>query len=154
MEPILEIIEALKTSNNSSVSFDVFGKKEDDENIQRVLRNKNLTLPSDYLTLIKTFGECAVSGPDTEIIFWAIGGIMDQQLDSASELNDVFAFASDNGGNFYFYDVHNRSGKGKYSIFDVYPGNQKWEYSTYLAPDLCTLIGRIVNGESFINPQR
>jgi hypothetical protein len=148
MTTIIEIIkEAKQSEETDDIFFHEFGKPFSDQELETL--SKSIQLPEDYKILMKTFGPSDFSGPDTNIIFLSIEEIFKNELNSTENLGEVFVFGSDNGGNYYFYDIHNIGKKGVNSIYDVYPGNPKWEHCMYLAPDLTTLLHKILKGDNF-----
>lgn len=147
MKSIIHLIETLKATNIETVSLTALGGVETTTDIAQIERARNITLPDDYKTAMTTQGPFDLSGPDTNIILFSVHEINNAVLNDMGKLGNIFVFGSDNGGNYYFYDIDNVSGKGSYSIHDIYPGNPEWKHCTYLASDFTTLLDKIAKGE-------
>ena len=147
---IQDIINDINSGRVNDSFFESSGKPEQIQDIHRLEQSVGIELPHDYKLMLSTYGACEVGGPDTNIIFIPIMEMLDNKISPVSNLGNVLVFATDNGGNYYFYDIEGIGGHGRLSIYDVYPGNPDWNYCTFLASDLTTLIDKISKGESFV----
>jgi hypothetical protein len=125
-------------------------QKETPENFQKLEERIMSALPADYKEVLTSFGACALEGEEESIIFLSIADMLEgTRVANSNKLTGVHVFATDNGGEYYFYDIHNQSGQGKFSVFRVYPGNLSWDDSVFIAQDLTQLVGKIISGEDF-----
>jgi hypothetical protein len=119
--------------------------------IEGVETSLQVKLPEDYKQLLLLSNGGSIKGPKTAFNYEPAEYLVAHNEDEifTSGIPGTLVIGDDGGGCIYYYDMHDQTGKGKWSLHYVSMAVLEFEKSVFVGKDLTEMINRILAGEHF-----
>ena len=121
----------------------------DERELARLEEKFGLRLPEDYRRLMLHSDGGGICGRSGCINYESAEGLEEQNSDERflDALPGMFVVGDDGGGSVFFFDPHDRLGRGPYALFMVHLSTLRISYCIFVGRTFSEAAGRVLAGE-------